>query len=57
LRKEGIVVRAADDLLLVSHVQAESKKPMLARDWANGLRVAIGDHFEFVTSSPNKDVP
>jgi methionyl-tRNA formyltransferase len=57
LRKEGIVVRAADDLLLVSHVQAESKKPMLARDWANGLRVAVGDHFEFVTSSPNKDVP
>jgi hypothetical protein len=38
-------------------VQAESKKPMLARDWANGLRVAVGDHFEFVTSSPNKDVP
>ena len=55
LRKEGIVVRAADDLLLVSQVQAESKKPMLARDWANGLRVAVGDHFEFVTSSPNKD--
>ena len=56
LRKEGVVVQTANGQLLVSQVQAESKKPMLARDWANGLRVAIGDHFEFVTSSPNKDV-
>jgi methionyl-tRNA formyltransferase len=55
LRKEGIVVRAADDLLLVSQVQAESKKPMLARDWANGLRVAVGDQFEFVSSTRHKD--
>jgi methionyl-tRNA formyltransferase len=57
LRKEGVVVQTANGHFLVSQVQAESKKPMLARDWANGLRVAIGDHFEFVTSSPNKDVP
>jgi len=57
LRKEGVVVQTANGQLLVSQVQAESKKPMLARDWANGLRVAIGDLFEFVTSSPNKDVP
>ena len=56
LRKEGVVVQTANGHFLVSQVQAESKKPMLARDWANGLRVAIGDHFEFVTSSPNKDV-
>jgi methionyl-tRNA formyltransferase len=56
LRKEGVVVQTANGQLLVSQVQAESKKPMLARDWANGLRVAIGDHLEFVTSSPNKDV-
>jgi methionyl-tRNA formyltransferase len=56
LRKDGVVVQTANGQLLVSQVQAESKKPMLARDWANGLRVAIGDHFEFVTSSPNKDV-
>lgn len=56
LRKDGVVVQTANGHLLVSQVQAESKKPMLARDWANGLRVAIGDHFEFVTSSPNKDV-
>jgi methionyl-tRNA formyltransferase len=57
LRKEGVVVQTSNGQLLVSQVQAESKKPMLARDWANGLRVAVGDHFEFVTSSPNKDVP
>lgn len=56
LRKDGVVVQTANGQLLVSQVQAESKKPMLGRDWANGLRVAIGDHFEFVTSSPNKDV-
>ena len=56
LRKDGVVVQTANGQLLVSQVQAESKKPVLARDWANGLRVAIGDHFEFVTSSPNKDV-
>jgi methionyl-tRNA formyltransferase len=56
LRKEGVVVQTANGQLLVSQVRAESKKPMLARDWANGLRVAIGDHLEFVTSSPNKDV-
>ena len=56
LRKEGVVVQTANGQLLVSQVQAESKKPMLARDWANGLRVAIGDLFEFVTSTPNKDV-
>ena len=56
LRKDGVVVQTANGHLLVSQVQAKSKKPMLARDWANGLRVAIGDHFEFVTSSPNKDV-
>lgn len=55
LRKDGVVVQTANGQLLVSQVQAESKKPMLARDWANGLRVAVGDHFEFVTSSPNKD--
>jgi len=55
MRKEGIVVHTADGHLLVSHVQAESKKPMLARDWANGLRVSVGDQFEFVSSSTNKD--
>ena len=55
LRKDGVVVQTTNGQLLVSQVQAESKKPMLARDWANGLRVAVGDHFEFVTSSPNKD--
>jgi methionyl-tRNA formyltransferase len=57
LRKEGVVVQTSNGQLLVSQVQAESKKPMLARDWANGLRIAAGDQFEFVTSSPNKDVP
>lgn len=56
MRKDGIVVHTSDGHLLVSHVQAESKKPMLARDWANGLRVSIGDQFEFISSSPNKDV-
>ena len=55
MRKDGIVVHTADGRLLVSHVQAESKKPMLARDWANGLRVSVGDQFEFVSSSTNKD--
>jgi methionyl-tRNA formyltransferase len=55
MRKDGIVVHTADGHLLVSHVQAESKKPMLARDWANGLRVSVGDQFEFVSSSTNKD--
>ena len=56
LRKDGVVVQTDDGQLLISHVQAESKKPMLARDWANGLRVSTGDYFEFVTSSPHKDV-
>ena len=56
VRKDGVVVQTANGQLLVSQVQAESKKPMLARDWANGLRVSVGDQFEFVTSSPNKDV-
>lgn len=55
MRKDGIVVHTADGHLLVSHVQAESKKPMLARDWANGLRVSVGDQFEFVSSFTNKD--
>jgi len=55
MRKDGIVVHTADGHLLVSYVQAESKKPMLARDWANGLRVSVGDQFEFVSSSTNKD--
>ena len=55
MRKDGIVMHTADGHLLVSHVQAESKKPMLARDWANGLRVSVGDQFEFVSSSTNKD--
>ena len=49
------MVRTVDGYLLVVHVQAESKKPMLARDWANGLRVAVGDQFEFLSSSTNKD--
>jgi len=55
LRKDGIVMHTANGHLLVSYVQAESKKPMLARDWANGLRVSVGDQFEFVSSSINKD--
>ncbi len=55
VRKDGIMVRTADGYLLVVHVQAESKKPMLARDWANGLRVAVGDQFEFLSSSTHKD--
>jgi methionyl-tRNA formyltransferase len=56
LCKDGVVVQTVGGQLLVSQVQAESKKPMAARDWANGLRVAVGDFFEFVTSSPDKDV-
>lgn len=55
IRKEGIVVLTLDGYLLVSHVQAENKKPMLARAWANGLRVSVGDQFEFISSSTNKD--
>ena len=55
LRKEGVVVQTSNGQLLVSQVQAESKKPMLARDWANGLRVAVGDQYEFVSSTRHKD--
>jgi len=55
VRKDGMMVRTVDGYLLVVHVQAESKKPMLARDWANGLRVAVGDQFEFLSSFTHKD--
>jgi methionyl-tRNA formyltransferase len=43
--KEGVVVAAAQDALLLLEVQAENSRRMPASDWARGVRVAVGDRF------------
>lgn len=44
--KEGIEVSTAQGILLIVKVKPEGKGEMFARDWANGLKLSIGDKFE-----------
>lgn len=44
--KEGIEVATAEGILLITRVKPEGKGEMHARDWANGLKLSIGDKFE-----------
>lgn len=46
INKEGIQVSTKEGIILLTKVQPEGKKEMLASDWANGARAAIGDKFE-----------
>lgn len=48
-RKNGLVVAAAPGAVLVTELQPEGKRPMAARDFANGYRVKAGDRFGDVT--------
>ncbi len=44
--KEGIEITTARGILLVIKVKPEGKSEMLARDWANGIKISEGDKFE-----------
>lgn len=44
--KEGIEVSTAQGILLIVKVKPEGKGEMFTRDWANGLKLSIGDKFE-----------
>jgi len=46
LGKDGLLVQAADGVVQVAELQPEGKRPMAARDFANGYRVEAGDRFE-----------
>lgn len=40
-----VVVAAGNDAVRLVTVQPEGKKPMAARDWANGVRPSVGESF------------
>lgn len=44
--KEGIEVATMEGILLIVKVKPEGKCEMAARDWANGLKLSIGDGFK-----------
>lgn len=46
ITKEGLKVGASCGIILITKVKPEGKSEMLARDWANGANVKIGDRFE-----------
>jgi methionyl-tRNA formyltransferase len=41
----GVVVGAGAGAIRIVTVQPEGKKPMAARDWANGVRPSVGESF------------
>lgn len=45
ISKDGIEVTAGKGVLLITRVKPEGKVEMFARDWANGLKISIGDRF------------
>jgi len=45
VQREGVLVSTGNGGLCLQQVQAEGKKPMAARDWANGARVQAGEIF------------
>lgn len=44
--KEGIEVATMEGILLIVKVKPEGKGEMAAKDWANGLKLSIGDGFK-----------
>jgi methionyl-tRNA formyltransferase len=44
--REGLLVAAGGGAVRVTELQPEGKRPMAARDFANGYRVQAGDRFE-----------
>jgi methionyl-tRNA formyltransferase len=44
--KEGVLVAAGTGAVRIVDLQPEGKRPMAARDFANGYRVGVGDRFE-----------
>ncbi|NBT32391.1 MAG: hypothetical protein EBT13_10975 [Rhodobacteraceae bacterium] len=41
----GVVVGAGAGAIRIVTVQPEGKRPMAARDWANGVRPSVGEVF------------
>lgn len=44
--KEGLEVATGQGILLVSRVKPEGKGEMFARDWANGIKISMGDKYD-----------
>ena len=43
ISSEGVDIATGDGVYRIARLQGEGKKPMAARDWANGMHVSVGE--------------